>query len=135
MARGLTKKEKGFVKDFVKTGNGVKAALKNYNTTDYSTAGNIASENLNKPKIINAVKSLADRIPDELVIERHIDLLNARTILGQLDPTAVKAGVDMAYKLKGSYAPDKIKHSGIVAFGELENLTNEELAKLAEPSE
>lgn len=73
----LTKKEAGFVKDFAKTGHGVKSALNNYNTTDYSTAGAIASENLKKPKII---KALADAFPDELLQKKHLELLNSVTL-------------------------------------------------------
>ena len=36
MARQLTKKQRGFVKDYVKEGNGVKAALQNYDTVKYN---------------------------------------------------------------------------------------------------
>ena len=102
------------MKDYVKTGNGVKSALKNYDTDDYATAGVIAVENLEKPKIIQAI---ADRIPDDLLQERHLELLNKREVVRDLegnevydagpDVPAVTKGLDMAYKLKGSYAPGK----------------------------
>lgn len=51
MTRGLTKKQKGFVKDYLDTGNGTQSALKNYDTDDYNTAAVIANENLNKPNV------------------------------------------------------------------------------------
>lgn len=73
----LTFKEKGFVKDYAKTGNGVKAALKNYDTEDYSTAGNIASENLKKPRIQNALKSIGDSFKPEDILKKHNQLLNS----------------------------------------------------------
>lgn len=118
----LSKKELGFIRDFVKTGNGVKSALKNYKTKDYNTAGVIANENLKKPKIQKAILSIAEQIPDKLLIEKHLKLLNKTEVVtrnnvstgeieilptGEIDAQAVKAGLDMAYKLKGVYAPEK----------------------------
>lgn len=103
----LTKKQKGFVKDYIETGNGVQSALNNYDTDDYSTAGNIASDNLNKPKIQIAIKSIAESIPDELLVEKHLELLNASNDKGSIDSQAVGKGLDMAYKIKGTYAPEK----------------------------
>jgi phage terminase small subunit len=60
MATKLTKKQKGFVKDYLETGNGVESALRNYDTTDYNTANVIAVENLQKPTIIEYLNSKAD---------------------------------------------------------------------------
>lgn len=59
MSNRLTKKQHAFVKEYLETGNGTKSALKAYNTNDYSTAGMIASENLKKPKIIEAMENEA----------------------------------------------------------------------------
>lgn len=111
----LTKKEKGFVKDYVKTGNGTEAALKNYDTKKYNTASAIATENLKKPHIVKAILSIADQIPDKLLAKRHLELLNKREhikIDDEIedvgpDTQAVSKGLDMAYKLKGAYAPEK----------------------------
>lgn len=118
----LTKKQKGFVKDYLETGNGTQSALRNYNTKDENTANQIAIENLRKPTIQNAIKSIADSIPEELIIEKHLALLNKEEVVtknnmttgevdviptGQIDVQAVSKGLDMVYKLKGSYAPDK----------------------------
>lgn len=61
MARGLTKKQKGFVKDYLETGNGTQSALKNYDTTDYKTASVIATENLEKPRVIAYLESKAEK--------------------------------------------------------------------------
>ena len=126
----LTKKQKVFVKEYLKTENGTQAALKAYDTDDYSTAGNIASDNLNKPKIINAIKSLAEQIPDSLVIEKHIALLNKTDEDGNIDTNAVKAGVDMSYKLKGAYAPEKSINLNVEA-----NITDPKARELAEKYE
>ena len=121
MARGLTKKEKGFVKDYVKTGNGTQSALKNYDTDDEDVAAVIASHKLGKVKIQDAIKVYADRIPDELLEKVHLEGLQAtrRTtikVLGEddsdeeiLEPDyAVRHKyLDTAYKVKGSFAPER----------------------------
>ncbi len=113
MARKLTKKQRGFVKDYIKTGNGTKAALKNYDTQDHNTAHVIASENLLKPTIALALK---DAIPDDLLTEVHLEGLRAtRSVsLGDdygtddvVDYAVRHKYLDTAYKLKGSYAPEK----------------------------
>lgn len=57
----LTKKERGFAKDYLETGNGVQSALDNYDVTSYSSAGAIASQNLKKLKI---QQYLADKAED-----------------------------------------------------------------------
>lgn len=44
-------KQKTFVAEYLKTGNGTQAALKAYETTDYMTANAIAVENLQKPLV------------------------------------------------------------------------------------
>ena len=123
MARKLTKKQKGFIKDYIATGNGTKAALKNYDTTDPDVAAVISVENLGKPKIQEAIKSIAECIPDSLLVEKHLELLNVPKIVrtvhkGEIvqeeestDVQAIKAGLDMAYKIKGTYAPEKHAHT------------------------
>lgn len=59
----LTPKQAVFVKEYVKTKNGTKAALIAYDTTDYRTANNIASENLAKKAVIEALEALSDESP------------------------------------------------------------------------
>ncbi|MCX6701722.1 MAG: terminase small subunit [Candidatus Zambryskibacteria bacterium] len=61
MSAKLTKKQEGFVKDYIDTGNGVQSALNNYDVTSYSSAGAIASQNLKKLKI---QEYLADKAED-----------------------------------------------------------------------
>lgn len=74
--RKLTKKERGFVKDYVLTENGTQSALKNYDTKDYKTASVIASENLDKPRIQVAIeetrKTLKNALIEEGVNEQYI---------------------------------------------------------------
>lgn len=111
--RRLTKKQLGFTKDFIETGNGTEAALRNYDVEDENTAAVIASQNLRKPAIAEAI---AEALPDDLLAQRHLELLNKREVIrtpqgdmvtDQPDTQAVKAALDMAYKIKGTYAPEK----------------------------
>jgi len=123
----LTRKQKGFVKDYIETGNGVKSALNNYDTDDYNTAHAIASENLQKPAI---VKSIQEALPDELLAQVHLEGLSAtkrsgtggmkigigadgqvndfgHTEIDEPDFAVRHKYLDSAYKLKGSYAAEK----------------------------
>lgn len=123
MSRTLTKKQKGFVEDYLVTGIGVQAALGNYGKENkpisYDTAKSIATENLTKPYI---QKEIAERLPDDLLAERHLELLNKKEVLirnnvtsgeieviptGEIDVNAVAKGLDMAYKIKSTYAAEK----------------------------
>ena len=73
----LSHKEKGFVKDIVNGETGTQAALNNYDTEDENTAAVIASENIRKPKIVKAIKSIAEQIPENKLLEVHLEGLEA----------------------------------------------------------
>lgn len=108
----LTKKQRGFVKDYVISENGTQAAKKNYNVGNDLTAAVIASENLNKPYIAEAIenlkKSIADGIPDDLLLQKHLEGLDATSV--RFTPEGEQIDVDdyairhkyieSAYKLK-----------------------------------
>lgn len=51
MAKRLTKKQKGFVKDYLDTGNATLAVHNHYDVKNDATARVIGSENLTKPNI------------------------------------------------------------------------------------
>ena len=102
----LTKKQKGFVKDYVKTGIGSMAIKKNYDVSNDETARSMATENLTKPHIIKAIKSIADSIPDDKLSKVLLEGLDAgRQTQEGIDPDyAVRHKyLDTALKLKGSY--------------------------------
>lgn len=122
MARKLTKKRKGFVKDYLETGIGTLAVKKNFDVANDKTASVMASELLDDPKVQQAIH---DALPDELLAEKHLALLNKMTG-EEIDVNAVKYGLDMAYKIKGTYAPEK------KAIAHLFAPTEEEKAKINE---
>jgi hypothetical protein len=68
------------------------------------------------PQHITSTKSFREWVeyylPDSLITEKHNALLNKiDPDTGDIDANAVKAGVDMAYKIKGNYAPEKMEHT------------------------
>ena len=119
MARRLSKKAKGFVRDVVEGATGVQAALNNYDTDKYNVANAIASENLTKPAIIDAIDAA---LTDELIAKKHLDLLNDN------DGNIKAKGVDMAYKVKGKYAAEKSIRVN-VDINELQNQITQQIAQ------
>jgi phage terminase small subunit len=121
----LTRKQKGFVKDYIETDNATEAIVKNYpNVKDRIVAKSMGSENLAKPYI---QKAIAEMLPDDLLGEKHLALLNKADKEGNIDVQAVSKGLDMAYKVKGSYAPEKQVNLNLN--GDI--IPNEELESLA----
>ena len=117
----LSKKEREFAQEYAKTGNGVQSALKVYDTKSYKTASTIADANLAKPRIQEKILSIAEQIPDDLLVVKHLALLNKRDKRG-IDTLAVKSGLEMAYKLKGSFAPEKVDFKGELKVEKLEEI-------------
>jgi hypothetical protein len=126
----LSKKEKGFVRDIVKGKTQTQAALNNYDTNSENVAGVIGSENIRKPKIQKAIKSIADQLPDEDLVKVHKEGLKASKEVwknnnesGEIEKVSEEPDyatrhkyLDSAYKLKGSYAATKVEHSGEMSF-------------------
>lgn len=106
--RRLTKKQKGFIKDYIETGNGTEAAMRNYNLKDRIVAKSVASENLAKPYIHDVI---LEALPDDLLAQKHLEGLEAThhvPVVGEEPDYAVRHKyLDSAYKIKGTYAPEK----------------------------
>lgn len=82
-------------------------------------------------------------LPDKLLAQKHKDLLTVPKITKtykegellieeeELDSNAIKAGLDMGYKLKGKYSPEKLdldpykKLSNDELWGEIQRLRRE----------
>lgn len=124
MDKPLNKKQRGFVRDFIKTENGTQAVLNNYNTDNYSSASAMSVENLKKPHIQRAIVNLMDKtgLDDITLLTKHLDLLRKQEVIvrnnvtsgeieviptGEIDSGSVAKGLDMAYKIKGHYVNEK----------------------------
>lgn len=120
MAR-LRPEEKKFALEFIKNGgNATQAVLDaGIESKTRNAAGVKGNKLLNRPRVQQEIQSIADSIPDKLLIERHLQLLNVPKIkrtyrkgeleheTEELDSNAISRGLDMAYKIKGTYAPEK----------------------------
>lgn len=103
---GLTVKQLGFVNDYVGTfGDHLEAVKRNYPCKNYHDR---AYKLMSNPKVIEAIETrIAEQFPDGMLVERHKALLYKDDPDGQPDTAAVSKALDMAYKLKGSYAAEK----------------------------
>lgn len=99
MGDKLTQQEIGFVKDLIKTGNATQAVKNNFDTiTTDGSAREKGSTLLTRPNIQNAI---AEALPDDLLSRKHLQFLNS-----EREEIGIKA-LDMGYKVKGFYAPEK----------------------------
>lgn len=103
----LTNQDKKFVKELLETGNQTQSAKKAYKYKNDNTAGVMALDKLRKPKIQEAIKTIADALPDDELIKVHKEGLQASN--GDKPDYAVRHKyLDSAYKIKGTYSPDKL---------------------------
>ena len=82
---------------------------------------------------------MEEYLPDETLAKIHEQLLTKQDVIvrnnpttgkmeviatGQIDVQAVKAALDMAYKLKGSYAPEKAIVANIIVNADKQKKSN-----------
>ena len=116
-----TERQKKAIEYVVENGGNVSQAMIKAN---YSPKTAKTPQKLTQSK---AWEELMDKhLPDKLLAKKHKELLTIpkkvrKFIKGDLeseyeevDSNALKAGLDMAYKLKGHYKPTKTEHSGEV---------------------
>ena len=130
----LSKQDQEFVAQVALTGNQTQSAKIAYGIEKDDYAGKKGSLKVREGKINTAIeevkRTLAERIPDELLEKKHLELLNKTDEDGNIDTNAVKAGLDMGYKLKGAYAPEKSINLNVEA-----NITDPKARELAEKYE
>jgi len=133
----LNKNDLEFVNKVAVTGNQTQSAKDAYGIKNDGYARKKGSVQVTKSNIATAIeevkKSLAERIPDELLEKVHLEGLVAGKMVGEtLEPDyAVRHKyLDSGYKLKGSYAPDKAINLNIQT-----DITNPKARELAEEYE
>ncbi len=108
----LSSKEKGFVKDIVAGETGTQAALNNYDVKDEHSAGSLASQNLGKLRIQEAIEKA---LPNDILVEIHREGLYAtkpffdkegNKLSEDADFAVRHKYLDTAYKLKGAYGAE-----------------------------
>lgn len=129
--------QKKFVECYLKCkGNGVEAVIeagydvyyrkngKKTNSINRTSAAVIASQNLIKLNILAYKNILLEQygFNSKSVLEQHLFLINQ-----DVDLSAKKGAIDMFYKLKGEYAPEKHEHT---IKDKLDDLTPEQLEEV-----
>lgn len=110
----LSQQDQEFVKQVAIKGNQTQAAKDAYGITSDDYARKKGSVQVAKGNIATAIaevkRTIAEQIPDDLLIKVHLEGLNATSGTG--DNTQADYGVrhkylDTAHKIKGTYAPEK----------------------------
>jgi hypothetical protein len=142
MTEELKPAEKKFVKEYLENGNnGTQAVKKAFGTKHYPTARVKASRLLTKSNIQNVIQAA---LPDELLAKVHREGLKAEheiwknnnatkmiEFVGTEPDYAVRHRyLDSAYKIKGTYAPEKTVNLNVNS-----EITSPEARKLAEDFE
>ena len=104
MARGLTIKQNMFVKGLVESGNGTQAALGAYNTSSSEVAKVIASENLTKLNVREAVEQAMERngLSVEYISGKIKDSMVAGVGIKAKNSDTIRAG-EVLLKLRGAF--------------------------------
>lgn len=102
--RKLTLKQSKWVEETVNTLNPTEAARKAYNAKNSDVAKSIASENLAKPYLREAIEARLQDIgvTDEYLLKEHKKIIEQDENL-----SAKNTAIDMMYKIKGTYAAEK----------------------------
>jgi len=100
----LTHKEQVFVLNLAEGKSATESALVAYDCTSRDSAKTIGCRMQKEPDIREALSDLMaqEGIPRRRRIQRLRDLIESK------DMTAASRGLDMSFKLDGSYAPEKI---------------------------
>lgn len=132
MANKLTIKQRTFVQKLLETGNGTQAALAAYNTNSSDVAKVIASENLTKPNVREAIEHAleASGLTDTYISEILRKVTEAGIGVKATNSDSLR-GLDMMLKLKGAYpsVTQKSAHLRVEMRNTLENKSYAELKK------
>jgi hypothetical protein len=99
----LTDQQKHFVIEKAKGKTNTQAALASYEVTSMQSAKVIGSQLMGKPEIEMAINELMA----EAGLTKRYRLRKVRQHIDHPDPNVSLKGLDMSFKLDGSYAPEK----------------------------
>lgn len=96
----LTLKQRIFIKNYLKNGNATEAAVVAYKVKNRNVAGVIASENLRKPNIVNAIIRSLDKcgLSDNYLAIGLRQIIESGTGIKANAETTTK-GIELAFKL------------------------------------
>lgn len=93
----------------------------------YYTASGMGADYYDKPQIKERVDEL---IRNEYFTDATVQREHTKLILQDGDLSTKKGGVEMYYKLRGKFAPEKVETKHIIDLPDYKNFSQEELKKL-----
>lgn len=102
----LTNKEKKFVVEKVKGKSNIPAVIQSHDVTTKNSAKSMASQLMAKPEIEMAIHELMDHCG----INKTYRIRRLKQIIDSKDLNIAHKGLDMSFKLDGSYSPEKHTH-------------------------
>lgn len=137
----LTPKQDAFIREYIANGgNGTKAAQVAYDTNSYNSAQSIASQNLDKPVIAEALIKTMRRagITDEMIVKPVIEALTAVNADGTPNLDLQLKGHDRVMKmiskdsLNLSIGTDEVPQELVITFKDLSKKAQGESAQAGE---
>ena len=137
----LTPKQDAFIREYIANGgNGTKAAQVAYDTNSYNSAQSIASQNLDKPVIAEALIKTMRRagITDEMIVKPVIEALTAVNADGTPNLDLQLKGHDRVMKmiskdsLNLSIGTDEAPQELVITFKDLSKKARGESAQAGE---
>lgn len=99
----LTDKEKVFVIEKTKGKSNIQAVMQSHDVTTRESAKSMSSQLIAKPEVQMALSELMDHCG----IDKPYRIKRLKNIIDSSDLNIVHKGLDMSFKLDGSYAPEK----------------------------
>lgn len=137
----LTPKQSAFIREYIANGgNGTKAAQVAYDTNSYNSAQSIASQNLDKPVIAEALIKTMRRagVTDEMIVKPVIEALTAVNADGTPNLDLQLKGHDRVMKmiskdsLNLSIGTDEAPQELVITFKDLSKKAQGESAQAGE---
>lgn len=137
----LTPKQDAFIREYIANGgNGTKAAQVAYDTNSYNSAQSIASQNLDKPVIAEALIKTMRRagITDEMIVKPVIEALTAVNADGTPNLDLQLKGHDRVMKMISkdsvnlSIGTDEAPKELVITFKDFSKKAQEESATAGE---
>lgn len=121
----LTDKEKKFVLEKARGKSNIQAVTASHDVSTKESAKSMASQLMAKPEIQMSITELMDHVG----IGKGYRIRRLRQIIFSSDLNISLKGLDMSFKLDGSYAPEK--HLGIIIYEDVSKRLEEINAELA----
>lgn len=100
----LTPKEKKFVIEKVRGKSNIQAVTASHDVSTKESAKSMASQLLAKPEIQTSISELMEHCG----LDKPYRIKRLKQIIDSSDLNIVHKGLDMSFKLDGSYAPEKL---------------------------